>query len=194
MVKSPFAMDINRTIRMNDGVNIPMFGLGVYMNEEGRRCVELIKFALSNGYRHIDTAAFYGNEHSVALGIRESGLDRSQVFVTSKIWSTDGGYQGTIDHVNNTLRRTQLEYFDLYLIHAPQGGQVPECYRALHDLKRKGLIKSVGVSNFGVHHLQALAEKGLPIPSNNQIELHPWQQKRELVKYCKDNGIVLKSG
>lgn len=184
-------MNIASRIALNDGVQIPIFGLGVYLNASGPACVDTIKYALSVGYRHIDTAEFYGNESSVGDAVMASGLPREEVFVTSKLWSTETGRSGALASCTDALKRAKIGYFDLYLIHAPQGGRVKECYEALLDLKSKGLIKSVGVSNFGVEHLKALKSHGLPLPSCNQIELHPWQQKGDIVDYCRRQGIAL---
>ncbi|KAI0985398.1 hypothetical protein GJ496_012070 [Pomphorhynchus laevis] len=186
-----FVMNINARLTMNDEVQIPVFGLGVYLNTEGPQCVSTIKFALDNGYRHIDTAEFYGNEESVGQAVISSGLAREDVFITSKVWSTKGGRTDTIRTCSEAVKRANIGYFDLYLIHAPQGGHVQECYEALHELKSRGIVRSVGVSNFGVEHLKALQLKALPKPSNNQIELHPWQQKRDIVEYCRKEGISL---
>lgn len=186
-------MNISTRLVMNDGVQIPIFGLGIYLNAAGPKCVESMKHALDNGYRHIDTAEFYGNEACVGEAILNSGIPREDVFVTSKLWTTNGGRSAAIKTCTDAIKSANIGYFDLYLIHAPQGGRVKECYEALHELKSQGLIRSVGVSNFGVDHLEALKSHGLPIPSNNQIELHPWQQKRDIVKYCRREGITVTS-
>ena len=179
---------------------VPSIGLGTYnMSSEE---AELTTFhALKHGYRHIDTAAVYRNEDGVAKGVKtylnDSDLKREDIFITTKLWP--GGlvkvdrikdYTGTVKSFEKSLMRLNLDYIDLYLIHSPHGkNKRIEQWRALVDLKEAGKIKYVGVSNWGINHLTELKENNLPMPDANQIELHPWSQKPELVKFLRNENI-----
>ncbi|XP_064597765.1 uncharacterized oxidoreductase YtbE-like [Liolophura sinensis] len=185
------AKSLSSTVKLNDGVSMPLFGLGTYLLKPGvgGEAELAVKHALKVGYRMIDTAEFYGNEADVGRAIRESGVKREDIFLVSKIW--DHGYDQCRKTVQNALNKMELGYIDLYLIHTPLGGQNCDTYRAMMEFKEQGLIKSCGVSNFGVHHLEGLKEAGLPTPSVNQLELHPWQQKADIASYCQNNEITL---
>ena len=179
---------------------VPSIGLGTYnMSSEE---AELTTFhALKHGYRHIDTAAVYRNEDGVAKGLttylNDSDLKREDIFITTKLWP--GGlvkvdrikdYTGTVKSFEKSLMRLNLDYIDLYLIHSPHGkNKRIEQWRALVDLKEAGKIKFIGVSNWGINHLTELKENNLPMPDANQIELHPWSQKPELVKFLRNENI-----
>ena len=179
---------------------VPSIGLGTYnMSSEE---AELTTFhALKHGYRHIDTAAVYRNEDGVAKGVKtylnDSDLKREDIFITTKLWP--GGlvkvdrikdYTGTVKSFEKSLMRLNLDYIDLYLIHSPHGKTKRlEQWRALVDLKEAGKIKYIGVSNWGINHLSELKENDLPMPDANQIELHPWSQKPELVKFLRNEKI-----
>jgi len=152
--------------------------------------------ALQAGYRHIDTASRYRNHLEVGEAIRKSQLNRSQLFVTSKQWhshSSRGNYDHVIKECEMALKQTCLTYFDLYLIHSPFGSQVKERYRALIDLQKTGQILSYGVSNFSVEHLKVLKATGLPAPAVNQIEIHPLLQQKDIVAWCKKEGIAIEA-
>lgn len=151
----------------------------------------MVKRALQLGYRHIDTATLYNNEAEVGKAIRQSGIERSKVFVTTKLWNNSHGRQLTISACNRSLQLLGLDYIDLYLIHSPLSGQLVETYSTLVDLKEQGKVRSIGVSNFGVEQLTKLIETGLPPPAVNQIEVHTFCQRPELVEYCKAQGIVV---
>ncbi|CAF2465110.1 unnamed protein product [Rotaria sp. Silwood2] len=180
---------LESTVKLNDGVVMPLFGLGVYLIDEN--CANLVAAAINQGYRLIDTAEFYANEDGVGNGIKQSGKKREDIFVVSKWWPSSEGARGALKTLNQCLTGLQSDYVDLYLLHAPQGGHCAEAYRALLEAKKQGKIRSLGVSNFGVVHLQALAKLGLEKPSVNQIELHPWQQKKDIVKYCREHDITV---
>jgi len=185
------AKDLRSVVRLNDNVLMPLFGLGVYLAEAGQQAQEAVLFALKNGYRLIDTAQYYQNEADVGSGFRRSGLNREDVFIVSKVTNEAHGYMSTLNAVNESLQRMNLDYIDMFLIHSPYQGKNVETYEALLDLKKQGIIRSAGVSNFGIAHLEGLKEAGLPAPSVNQIELHPYQRKEELVKYCLENDIAV---
>ena len=134
---------------------------------------------------------FYGNEKAVGEGIRASGVPRDQIFVTTKLWDDVRGEAATVADAKQSLKRLGLDYVDLYLIHSPHDGQIVDTYKAMHKLKAAGLVKSVGVSNFGVRHLEGLKAAGCPPPSCNQIELHVFLQQPEIVAYCRAAGIAV---
>src|SRR5690606_9528562 len=144
------------TVKLQNGVEMPWFGLGVFRVSEGPELVNAVKAAIKNGYRSIDTAAIYGNEEGVGRGIREgmaeAGISREELFVTSKVWNTDLGYESTIAAYEASLQRLGLEHLDLYLIHWPVEGKYKEAWKALETLYKDGRVKSIGVSNFQVHH------------------------------------------
>ncbi|KAI0645484.1 Aldo/keto reductase [Trametes meyenii] len=168
---------------------MPLLGFGVYQNYNTH---DSVLEAFKAGYRHIDSAQAYRNEAHVGSAFRESGLKREEVFITTKCISKTHGYESTLRTVDLSLERFGMDYVDLYLIHDPYKGKVLrlETYRALLDAQKSGKIRTVGVSNFGVKHLEELRSAGLPLPSVNQIELHPFCQQRPIVTYCREHGIV----
>ena len=186
-------MTISNVLMLNDGTQIPQFGLGLYNVTEDISSV--VKTAIQNGYRMFDTAKHYKNELEIGLALKESELKREDYFVVTKLWRSDHGYEETKIAFTESLRKLGLDYIDLYLIHSPNGGKIIDTWRAMVELKRDGFIRSIGVSNFNVHHLDKLSKAcdkyGLPLPSINQIELHPWLQQRNVVNYCKELGIEL---
>ena len=147
--------------------------------------------ALKHNYLQLDCAKYYQNEADIGIGIREAGVDREKIFVVTKLFSTDGGRQSAINAVEESLKLMNFTYIDQYLLHAPQGGKVLECYDVFIDYQKKGIIKSVGVSNFGVKHLEALKNSGRPLPQVNQIELHPWCTNEDIVKWCRDHNVAV---
>ncbi len=188
-------------IQLNDNVQMPMVGFGTYLipNEETAAAV---KAAIGAGYRHIDTAEGYQNEEGVGTAInacmRDSGIARDELFVTTKLWpgnpnwgETTKNFDETIASCEESLRRLQLDYIDLYLIHAPFHLENRlEQWRALIELQKQGKVRAIGVSNFTREQVADFAAADLPLPSVNQVELHPWSQKPELVQYLKENGVV----
>ncbi|CAF0899080.1 unnamed protein product [Adineta ricciae] len=181
----------NATLRLIDGNRIPLFGLGLYEVDGSSWTTRLVKSAITMGYRLFDTAEVYENEHELGEGIRKSSVAREQVYITSKVYTTEGGRRQVLDCVRQSLMQLMVDYIDLYLIHAPQGGHVLEAYDALHELRNLGRIRSVGVSNFGIPHLEVIRKSGRPLPVVNQIELHPFCQQRPIVSYCRRHGIAL---
>ncbi|EKX48599.1 hypothetical protein GUITHDRAFT_159492 [Guillardia theta CCMP2712] len=180
---------------LNDGRSMPRLGLGVFRSEPGPTTFHAVLTALQLGYRHIDTAAYYRNEESVGEAIRASGLPREQVFVTTKLASMGASgydYEGTMKALKDSLRRLGMDYVDMYLIHSPNDKKNRlEQWRALEDAKAAGLARSIGVSNYGIHHLEELEKHFKTLPATNQVELHPWLARKELVAYCTEKGIVL---
>lgn len=180
---------LERRVLLNDGQRMPMFGLGVY-NTVGDECVEAVKFALQNGYRLIDSAALYKNESEVGQAIKQSGINREDIFVVTKLWSGAHGYDQCLQAFNESLGKLDTGYVDLYLIHSPAPGKNIESYKAMLRLKEQGVVRSVGVSNFGVHHLMEMEKAGLPTPAVNQIELNAYWRLDEIVNYCTAKGIA----
>lgn len=187
-------------MKLNNGYMIPEIGYGTWQSPDSEVTVNGVKAAITCGYRHIDTAAAYKNEESVGEGIKESGIDRKDLFVTSKVWNTQRGYEKTIAAFEKTLSDLDLDYLDLYLIHWPASKKDYEnweeinleTWRAMTDLYKAGKIKAIGVSNFKPHHLEALMKTEVK-PMVNQIEFHPGFMQEETVKYCRDNGILVEA-
>ncbi|KAF9122876.1 hypothetical protein BGX30_001738 [Mortierella sp. GBA39] len=176
---------------------MPWLGLGVFKVEEGSELVEAVKAAVKHGYRSIDTAAVYANETSVGQGIREAladnGLKREDLFVTSKVWNADLGYESTIAAYETSLKKLGLDYLDLYLIHWPVAGKYKEAWRAMERLYKDGRVKSIGVSNFQVHHLEDLMKDAEIVPVINQVEFHPMLTQKELRDFTKQHNIQLEA-
>lgn len=178
-------------ISLNDGASIPQIGLGVW--QSGGATKRAVVAALQAGYRHIDTAAVYGNEAQVGAAIAEAGVPRDQLFVTSKLWNQDHGYDKALKAFDLSLRRLKLEYLDLYLLHWPVSGLRLESWRALEQLASEQRVRSIGVSNFLVPHLSELRQSAKILPAVNQIELTPFLQRQETVALCRELGITLEA-
>jgi diketogulonate reductase-like aldo/keto reductase len=186
-------LSINSSLDLNNGVKIPILGLGVYQAESGSETVKAVRTALDVGYRHIDTARAYENESDVGRAVKKSGLPREEVFVTTKLWNTDHGYDSTIQAFDGSRRRLGFDYIDLYLIHWPVEGQRLESWRAMERLLEKGLCRAIGVSNYTVKHLQELLAASPVIPAANQIELSPFLYQRDLIEFCNNSGIQVEA-
>lgn len=189
--------NLQDTTTLHNGVKMPWFGLGVFKVEEGPELVNAVKVAIKHGYRSIDTAAIYENEEGVGQGIREglkeAGISREDLFVTSKVWNADLGYESTIAAYETSLQKLGLEYLDLYLIHWPVEGKYKEAWRALETLYKEGKVKSIGVSNFQIHHLKDLMEDAEVKPMVNQVECHPRLTQKEVQAFCMEQGIQLEA-
>lgn len=181
------------TVTLHNGVKMPYFGLGVYKVENGREVVQTVKTALKVGYRAIDTAAFYENEEGVGQAIRESGIPRDELFITTKVWNTDHGYEKTLKAFDTSLKKLGLDYLDLYLIHWPGKDKYVDTWHALEKLYKDGKVRAIGVSNFKIHHLQTLMEQSEEKPVINQIELHPYLTQKDTLAFCKENGIAVEA-
>lgn len=183
------------TYELHDGRQMPVFGLGVYVTKAGDEAVNSVKWALELGYRMIDTAKIYGNERSVGEAIRASGIPREEIWVTSKLWDADHGYEQTLAAGMQSLEEMGLDYMDLYLVHSPQGGKLVETWDAMLELKRRGLAKSVGVSNYNVNHLEALTQHQRELPVVNQFEMHPkiFRERLDLIEYCESHNILVQA-
>ncbi|QIZ97542.1 aldo/keto reductase [Leifsonia sp. PS1209] len=176
---------------LNDGNRIPQLGFGVYKIPDAET-PDAVLTAIDAGYRHIDTAAFYENERGVGEGIRQSGLDRDEVFVTTKVWWNQNGYDSTLRSFDESLDRLGFDSVDLFLIHwpAPKHDKYVDTWRALETIRDEGRARSIGVANFHIHHLERLARETDTVPAVNQVELHPWLPQAEVRAYGAEHGIV----
>jgi diketogulonate reductase-like aldo/keto reductase len=182
-------MNISSKVKLNNGVEMPWFGLGVFLSNEGAEVENAVKVALQNGYRHIDTAAIYKNERGVGKAVKESGVPREEIFITSKVWNTDQGYKTTLAAYEASLEKLQMDYLDLYLIHWPKGKRSVESWKALEELYVKGRVRAIGISNFLEHHLDEFLPECKIMPAVNQYEFHPELMQPGLLEMCRRKGI-----
>lgn len=187
------AASIFDTVTLGNGVKMPVFGLGVYKVEEGDQVTETVKTALKLGYRLIDTASFYENEEGVGKAIKESGIPREEIFVTTKVWNSDQGEETTLKAFDESMRKLGLDYIDLYLIHWPVKGKYLGTWRALEKLYKEGRVRAIGVSNFKEHHLDDLLNNSSEKPAVNQVELHPLLSQEPLRDYCREKSIQVEA-
>lgn len=191
------AKNLQDTTTLHNGVKMPWFGLGVFKVEEGPDLVNAVKTAIKHGYRSIDTAAIYGNEEGVGQGIREglkeAGISRDELFVTSKVWNDDLGYESTLAAYETSLKKLGLDYLDLYLIHWPVEGKYKDAWRALEALYKDGRVKAIGMSNFQIHHLEDLMKDAEVKPMINQVECHPRLTQKDLKSFCQEHGIQMEA-
>jgi len=189
--------NLQSTTTLHNGVEMPWFGLGVFKVEDGPELVEAVKSAIKAGYRSIDTAAIYGNEKAVGEGIRagikEAGITREDLFITSKVWNSDQGYETTLAAYEESLKKLELDYLDLYLVHWPVAGKYKESWRALETLYKEERVRAIGVSNFQIHHLQDVLAGAEMKPMINQVEYHPRLTQKELQAFCKEQGIQMEA-
>ena len=184
-----------KSIRLSNGVNIPVIGLGVYQ-ARGDECSNAVKVALKAGYRHLDSALAYKNESLVGQAVLASGIPREEIFFTTKLPPGRRGYEDTVKAIDESLRNCGLGYIDLYLIHAPYGDRTSRLgqWKAIEEGVAAKKIVSAGVSNYGIHHIKELLDSKPQVkPVINQIELHPWLCRTELVEYCRQNDIALEA-
>lgn len=168
---------------------MPYLGLGVYLSEDGQEVINAVKWALEIGYRHIDTASVYNNEVGVGQGVMEGGVPREDIFVVSKVWNADQGYDSTLKAFEDSLKRLNMHYLDLYLIHWPVAGKYKDTWRALERLYEDKKVRSIGVSNFLQHHLEDLMTSAKIVPMVNQMEFHPFLVQQDLLDFCTDHNI-----
>ena len=179
-----------QNVKLNNGVEIPILGLGTWKTPEGTVAFHSVLWALQNGYRHIDTAAIYGNEESVGKAIKSSGIPREEIFVTTKIWNAD--HKDPKKALDTRLKKLGMSYVDLYLIHWPVP-QREQTWRAFETFLKEGICRSIGVSNFTIAHLEKLLKSSNTIPSVNQVEFNPFLYQKELLDYCKHHKIQLEA-
>lgn len=190
-----------KTYTMNNGLTIPAIGFGTYLSKDGEEVYNAVRVALKAGYRHIDTAAFYGNEESIGRAIQDSGIPRKELFITTKLWNDAHGYEEAKAALRTSLDKLQLDYLDLYLIHWPNPVNLrdrwqtanADTWRAMEEMVAEGLIKTIGVSNFLIHHLEELLKTAKIVPAINQLRLAPGVYQEEIVNYCREKNIILQA-
>ncbi len=186
-------LSIDTRITLNNGVKMPILGLGTYQARGGKETEDAVVAALYSGYRHIDTASVYGNEVDVGKALSRSGVPRDDVFITTKLGNEDQGYDSAIRACKRSLKRLDLEYVDLYLIHWPVPGMRVQTWKALERLQKEGLCGTIGVSNFQQRHLEELLEVASIVPAVDQIEFSPFTYQRDLLDFCASQGIQLEA-
>lgn len=186
-------MNLKSATKLANGVEMPWFGLGVFKVQEGQEVIDSVKAAIKAGYRSIDTASVYGNEEGVGQAIRESGVAREELFITTKVWNTEQGYDSTLAAFDQSLSKLGLDYADLYLVHWPIRAKYKDTWRALEKLYADGKVRAIGVSNFQIDHLEDLLADAAVKPMVNQVELHPLLNQLELREYCKAQGIQIEA-
>ncbi|MDR6722884.1 diketogulonate reductase-like aldo/keto reductase [Paenibacillus amylolyticus] len=191
------AQNLQSTTTLHNGVHMPWFGLGVFKVEEGAELITAVKHAIKYGYRSIDTAAVYGNEagvgQAIAEALQENNLKREDLFITSKVWNADLGYEETLAAFDTTMNKLGLEVLDLYLVHWPKAGKYKAAWKAIEELYQAGRIRAIGVSNFQIHHLQDLMQDATIVPMVNQVEYHPRLTQTKLKAFCEEHNIQLEA-
>jgi methylglyoxal/glyoxal reductase len=186
-------LSLHSKAKLNNEVEMPCLGLGVYQSPPGKITQSAVRYALKIGYRHVDTARIYGNEADVGQAIRESAVQREEVFVTTKLSNSDQGYDSTIRACEASLQRLGLRYIDLYLIHFPVPETRNDSWKAMQTLLKNGKCRAVGVSNFMISHLKELLENADVVPAVNQVEFNPFLYQKELLDYCRGQGIQVEA-
>jgi diketogulonate reductase-like aldo/keto reductase len=186
-------LTLQTRVKLNNSVEMPILGLGVWQMAQGAETQRAVKAALGVGYRLIDTAKLYANERDVGIAVRESGIPRKEVFVTTKLWNTDHGFEPAIEAFNRSLRELGLDYIDLYLIHWPVAPLKGDSWRALVELLEEGKCRAIGVSNYTIDHLEELLRESSSAPAVNQVEFSPFLYQEELLDFCRDNHIQLEA-
>ena len=184
---------LNSTAKLNNGIQIPRLGLGVYQIPPGKSTVKAVKYALEIGYKHLDTAMIYGNELDVGTALKESDVNREDIYITTKVWNSDQGYDSTLKAFESSLKRLGLSYVDLYLIHWPVHGKIIETWKAMIKLLNSGKVNVIGVSNYSIKELKETIHSSDVIPAINQVEFHPFLYQKDLLQFCKRNLIQLEA-
>jgi len=184
--------NISSRVTLNNGIKMPYLGLGVYLIHSNI-AIEIFNRALDLGYRLFDTAAFYGNEAEVGKAIINSDIPRKEIFITTKLWNSDHGFDKALKAFDKSFELIGLDYIDLYLIHWPVNGLRKESWKALEEIYGTGRVKAIGVSNYMIYHLEELLDYCEIVPAINQVEFHPWLYRKELLEYCRENKIQLEA-
>ena len=185
-------MNFNSVVKLNNDVEMPILGLGTW-TLRGSRASKAVLWALELGYRLIDTASLYGNEQKIGEAIKMSTIPREEIFITTKVWNSDQGYEKTLSAIKQSLNKLQTDYVDLYLIHWPVSNMRNDTWKALENLYKEGLTRSIGVSNFTIQHLKELLETTEIVPALNQFELSPFLYQKDLIDYCQNKNIVVEA-
>lgn len=184
---------IDTKVKLNNGVEMPIFGLGTFQMRSGKETEQAVLYALEAGYRLIDTAQMYGNEEDVGEALRKSGISREEVFITTKLWNSEHGYQKALNACEESLEKLGLPYVDLYLIHWPVQGLRNETWKAMQTLLEKKKCRAIGVSNYMIRHLEELLANSDKIPAVNQVEFSPYLYQKELLDFCRSHKIQLEA-
>ncbi|OOM15782.1 aldo/keto reductase [Clostridium saccharobutylicum] len=184
--------DIKDYVILNNDVKMPLLGFGTYNADDSNKLNNAIKKGIEIGYRHIDTASFYGNEEVIGSAIKESEISRKEIFLVDKVWNSEHGYEKTLKSFQESIKKLKTDYLDLYLIHWPQSLN-KETWKALEKLYKEGYIRAIGVSNFTINHLQQLMENAEIIPAVNQIEFHPRLVQNDLMEFCEKYNIQMEA-
>ena len=183
-------MNLSSTVKLNNGVEMPVLGLGVFQSKEGDETYNAVRYAIDAGYKHIDTAMCYHNEKSVGKAIKDSGIKREDIFVTTKLWNDNQREGNQYQAFEDSLERLGMDYVDLYLIHWPVKGKYVESWKVLEQIYKDKKSRAVGVSNFHIHHLEDIFAASDLVPAVNQVECHPWLNQSELAEYTQSKGII----
>ncbi len=186
-------INLSAKVKLNNGVDMPIFGLGTWQITSGKEAEEAVLNAFKAGYRLIDTAQIYGNEESVGKALNKSGVPREEVFITTKLWNSDHGYESAIAACERSLKRLELSYIDLYLIHWPVTSLRNEAWRAMETLLEEEKCRAIGVSNYMIRHLEEILDNSSTIPAVNQVEFSPYLYQKELLGFCSSHGIQLEA-
>jgi diketogulonate reductase-like aldo/keto reductase len=184
--------ELEGKVALNNGVEIPVLGLGT-LHAHGEAVQNAIMWALEAGYRHIDTAKAYRNERDVGIGVQRSGLPRDEVFITTKLWNDDHGYDNTLAAIDQSLKNLGVDFVDLYLVHWPMSGRRVETWKAMEKILAEGKARAIGVSNFTIRHIEELLAETEVVPAVNQIEFTPYLYQKELQEYCEGKGIKIEA-
>lgn len=184
-------MDTEKEVQLNNGVMMPRLGLGVFKAESGDETKNAVRMAIDAGYRAIDTASFYDNEESVGQGVREASVPREELFITTKVWNFQQGYENTLRSFDESLEKLGLDYLDLYLVHWPVTDKYKDTWRAFEKLYNDGRVKALGLSNFEPHHIEDLLSSATVAPTVNQVELHPYLQQKAVRDACAAHDIIV---
>jgi len=186
-------MDLKTKLRLNNNIEIPALGLGTYLSKPGRETYDAVRYALDLGYRHIDTASLYANEEDVGKAVQDCGIPRNEIFVTTKVWNSDQGFDNTINAFYKSLRKLKLDYIDLYLIHWPQPKTRSDTWRALIQLYDDNKTGAIGVSNYTIRHMEEVLHGSPFKPLINQIEFSPYLYQRDILAYCTRRNILVEA-
>jgi diketogulonate reductase-like aldo/keto reductase len=186
-------MNINSTVLLDNGVDIPILGFGTYQSKAGNETQNAVRLALDYGYRHIDTAAIYGNENDVAKAIQDSKVDLNDLFITTKVWNADQGYDNTLKALDQSLLKLNMDYVDMYLVHWPQPGLRLDTWKAMMTIYEQGKARAIGISNYTEKHIDELLIDSPIVPGVNQIEMTPYLYQKELAEHCLKNRIQIES-
>lgn len=183
--------DIKYTL-LNNNIKMPMLGLGTYLNEDYDELKNCINSAIDMGYRHFDTASYYDNKSQIGQIIKENSIKREELFLTTKLWNSNHGYENTLNAFNNSLRKLKTDYVDLYLVHWPNPAH-NETWRAMEKLYKEGYVKAIGVCNYNIRYLKEIMENSDVVPALNQIEFHPHLIQYDLMSFCSNHNIQIEA-